>query len=300
MIRVGPAGWSYADWEGRVTPRRRPRGFHGLAHLARFVDLVELNTSFYALPRADHAARWAELVADRPRFRFSAKLYGEFTHAGVTHGETLAPEAYTQTVRAFRAGLAPLRAAGRLAVLLAQFPLAFRRSKGAVQRLERLAETFGGEALVLELRHASWFDAAGLRVLERLPVSLATIDLPSDPRHPPAATEAPQVGPIAYLRLHGRNSAAWFDPAAGRDQRYDYLYSPAEVTELARVARRLASGADETAVVTNNHFGGQAVANALELVGALDGSLPAAPAELVEAFPYLRGQVRVAGQDTLF
>ena len=62
MIRVGPAGWSYADWEGRVYPRTKPPGFHPLAHLARFFDLVELNSSFYATPNAEHARNWVRLV----------------------------------------------------------------------------------------------------------------------------------------------------------------------------------------------------------------------------------------------
>ena len=68
MIRVGPAGWSYADWEGRAWPRSKPRGFHPLAHLARFVDCIEINSSFYALTDPAHCARWVDLVADRPDF----------------------------------------------------------------------------------------------------------------------------------------------------------------------------------------------------------------------------------------
>jgi len=293
VIRIGPAGWSYADWEGRVYPRRKPRGFHPLAHLARYVDLVELNASFYALPDPRHATRWAELVDAHPRFRFTAKLHGQFTHGPETRGE-----ARGRAVQAFLAGLAPLARAGRLWALLAQFPVSFRRSPAAMQRLERSVADFAAHPLVVEVRHASWFERGGLRDLERLGVSLATLDLPAAPDHPPA--DVPQTGPQGYLRIHGRNVAAWFDREAGRDQRYDYLYGRAEVAELARVARRLATGADETAVVTNNHFSGKAVANALELVAALDGRPPLAPVELVEAFPHLRAHVRVDGQGTLF
>ena len=42
MIRVGPAGWSYADWEGVVYPHEKPAGFHPLRHLARCVDCVKM------------------------------------------------------------------------------------------------------------------------------------------------------------------------------------------------------------------------------------------------------------------
>ena len=62
MIRVGPAGWSYPDWEGVVYPRKKPKGFHPLRHLARYFDTLEINSSFYGTPSAKNAAHWAELV----------------------------------------------------------------------------------------------------------------------------------------------------------------------------------------------------------------------------------------------
>ena len=64
MIRVGTAGWSYADWEGRVYPRSKSPGFHALAFLARFVDCVEINSSFYATPDPRHAQDWVRRVTD--------------------------------------------------------------------------------------------------------------------------------------------------------------------------------------------------------------------------------------------
>ncbi len=55
-ILVGPAGWSYADWEGIVYPRSKPRGFHEAAYLAQYFDTIEINTSFYNPLRAEVAA----------------------------------------------------------------------------------------------------------------------------------------------------------------------------------------------------------------------------------------------------
>lgn len=293
MIRVGPAGWSYADWEGRVTPRKKPRGFHALAHLAKYVTCVEVNSSFYALPSERNANRWAELVRSHPTFRFTAKLFQGFTHGAILRGAER-----RAAVDAYMRGVEPLAKAGRLWALLAQFPVSFRHGPASVRRLEGIAADFAAHPLIVEVRHASWFDARGLATIERLGMSLATIDLPAAADHPPA--DVPQVGAQGYLRLHGRNAAAWFDPRAGRDQRYDYLYGADEVAELAQVARRLASGTDETAVITNNHFSGKAVANALELLAALEGRPPLAPIELIEAFPHLRDSVRIDGQATLF
>jgi uncharacterized protein YecE (DUF72 family) len=299
VIRVGPAGWSYPDWEGIVYPRRKPRGFHALRHLARYFDCVEINSSFYATPQARNAEHWVELVADRPAFRFSAKLQNVFTHEDLP-GERLARE----QAGAFLAGLEPLRRAGRLGALLVQFAHSFRRTAAGEERLAWIAATFGGLPLVLELRHRSWLAPEVLQHIRALGYALAWIDLPAGADRP---GESAAGSRLAYLRLHGRNAAAWFDPRAGRDQKYDYLYSPDEVAELVRTTRRLASGADETYVITNNHFSGKAVANALEILAELAGAEVPGPAELLASFPALRGRVRPdppggarGGQEALF
>ena len=294
MIRVGPAGWSYPDWEGIVFPLRKPRGFHPLRHLARYVDCVEINSSFYATPRADYARSWLEHVADRPSFRFTAKLQNVFTHAELPEDEP----SFAALVEAYAAGIEPLREAGRLAALLVQFPHSFQRTRASEERLARIAAAFAGHALVLEVRHRSWFDADGLALIAGTGYALAELDLPLEADRPPARTE--RTGKVAYLRIHGRNSRAWFDPRSGRDRRYDYLYRPEEVAELAQVARRLAQGADETYVITNNHFSGKAVANALEILASLGGERPLAPAELIAAYPHLAPITRREGQETLF
>jgi uncharacterized protein YecE (DUF72 family) len=293
MIRVGPAGWSYPDWEGIVFPRRKTRDFKALRHLARYVDCVEINSSFYSTPRAEHARAWLAQVEDRPSFRFTAKLQNVFTH------EPLPEEAahLRALVEAYAEGIEPLVAAGRLAALLVQFPHSFRRTDAAEERLAWIAQAFTRQALVLEVRHRSWFDRSGLEAIERLGFALAQLDLPLEADRPPA--DAPGAAKLAYLRIHGRNSAAWFDPRSERDRRYDYLYGPDEIAELVRTTRRIAQGADETYVITNNHFSGKAVANALEILAGL-GELPLAPVELIEAYPRLRACTRPDGQGTLF
>ena len=233
MIRIGTAGWSYADWEGRVYPRTKPRGFHPLPFLARYVDCVELNSSFYALPDPRHAESWVRMVEPWPAFRFTAKLWGALTHERETD--------VARAASSYRAALAPLAEGGRLGALLAQFPLGFRDGPATRERMSRLTEAFVGLPLALEVRHASWYEPGALEFLEALGGwSLAEIDLPEPPegsraRHGPRS--APYLGPIGYLRVHGRNQAAWFDPRAGRDQKYDYLYGEDEVAELAARAR---------------------------------------------------------------
>ncbi len=73
------------------------------------------------------------------------------------------------------------------------------------------------------------------------------------------------TAPSAYLRLHGRNQADWFRPDAGVAQRYNYLYSEAEVAALAEMAEVLGREADRVYIVTNNHYRGKAVVNAIQL-----------------------------------
>src|ERR1700676_2018294 len=79
-IRVGPAGWSYPDWSGYVYPSPRPKGFHQATYLAQFFDTIEINTSFYAPLRPDHARQWICRVSANLCFLFTAKLWQKFTH----------------------------------------------------------------------------------------------------------------------------------------------------------------------------------------------------------------------------
>jgi uncharacterized protein YecE (DUF72 family) len=287
MIRVGPAGWSYPDWAGVVYPPRKPAGFHPLRHVARFADLVEVNSTFYAHASPRHAGSWVAQVADRPGFLFTAKVHRDFTH-GDAHPDPAA-------ARAFLDGLAPLAEASLLRALLLQVPVTFRRGPAAVERLSRLSDLFGVHPLVVEVRHRSWFEPEGTEALRGLRVSVAELDLPSSSDHPPEDPEP--VGPLGYLRLHGRNSAAWFRSGAGRDERYDWLYGPEDVVALAERARRIAARRSETLVVANNHFRGKAMVNTIQIRSLLAGGPVPAPAELVEAYPAALGPfASVSGQ----
>ena len=53
-IRIGPAGWSYPDWEGQVYPKPKPRGFDPLRYLAQYFDTIEINSTFYRIPSTHH------------------------------------------------------------------------------------------------------------------------------------------------------------------------------------------------------------------------------------------------------
>lgn len=296
-MRVGPAGWSYPDWEGRVYPAHKPPGFHPLSMLARHFDCIEINSSFYALPRAEHSRRWAELVRSNPDLVFTAKLHRDFTHKDARSFEQELAK-FEELAGAFVAGIEPLRAARRLRALLVQFPVSFLHGKEEVRRLGRIRTWLDGVPLVVELRHESWFQPPALASLRGLGCSLAYLDLPTAWNHPPPWHEP--TGRIGYLRLHGRNEQEWSRPDAGRDQRYNYLYRRPELSAIAERARRIETAHEESVLVTNNHFGGKAVANALELLYLLRGERQSVPEELLQTYPRLASIAREGGQGGLF
>lgn len=266
--------------------------------LSTVFDVVELNVSFYRPPNPEHVAQWLQRIAERPAFRFAVKLHGDFTHQRAF--ET--PRDLERGLDGFFASLGPLAGSPRLATVLAQFPLSFHanpRSGRYVGTLARtLADRLGGRPPVLELRHRSWFTGPAAELLAESGASIARIDLPESPDHPPA--ELPFESSLGYLRMHGRNAQAWFDPKAGRDDQYDYDYGANELGALATHIKTLATRSDETYVITNNHFAGQAIANGVELIDLLLDHRPQIPARWIDAYPRLGNIADPVGQSGLF
>src|SRR5688572_27099661 len=79
-IRVGPAGWSYADWRGRVYPEGAGTKFDTLSLVAKYFDTAEINSSFYHPPSGETARSWLRRIEHNPNFVFTAKLFRAFTH----------------------------------------------------------------------------------------------------------------------------------------------------------------------------------------------------------------------------
>ena len=286
MIRFGPAGWEYDDWSGVVYPRPAPRGFDRLAHLSRFFGTVEVNATFYRPFPAEVAARWCERVREAPTFRFGAKIHRRFTHERAAYGAAEVAEA--------RAALDRLQAEGRLGAALLQFPWSFRRGEAEEEWLRGLFRAFAGLPLVLEVRHASWDEPAVLEELAAAGVGIVNVDQPRfhDSRGPGAAVTAA----VAYVRVHGRNYRDWFRKDAGRDARYDYLYGAGQLEPWAERVRKMdaSARAPEVYVVTNNHFRGQAPANAAMLQAMVERRRVEVPPELLAAFPEALGPYATA------
>ena len=292
QIRVGPAGWSYGDWSGYVYPTRRPQGFHEAAYLSEFFDTIEINTSFYQPLRPDHAALWVERVSGNPAFLFTAKLWQNFTHD---------PSATPEDERAVRAGFDVLRQAGKLGAVLLQFPFSFHCTKEAVGYLTAVLKRFADYPLVVELRHASWQTEETLALLRELHAGFCNIDQPIIGRS--LEPSASSTSPIGYVRLHGRRYDTWFsdNPATLAHERYNYLYSEKELDPWVARIRTVHQHALNTFVVTNNHFQGKAVVNALQLISILKGSKVKVPEPLRQHYPELeRIASEMPAEPTLF
>lgn len=320
VIRVGPAGWSYPDWAGYVYPSRRGKGFHEAAFLAEFFDTIEINTSFYNPIRPEHAAQWIERVAANPQFAFTAKLWQRFTHDIVPQnagsqdarpqstgsantkravGQT-APDPSTSAAvtsraasltaedeRVVRAGFDVLRAAGKLGAVLLQFPFSFHRTPENIAHLMTLLNRFGDYPLVVEVRHASWQTPETFALLAEANTGFCNIDQPLIGKSIEPSAET--TSPIGYVRLHGRRYDTWFtdDPEVPSHERYNYLYSPDELAPWAKRVEKVAKTSRDVYVITNNHYQGKGVVNALQLISMLKNSKVKVPEPLREQFPEL-------------
>ena len=270
-IRIGPAGWSYKDWEGTVYP---PHGskFDHLAYLAGFFDTVEINSPFYRIPPPTHAKSWVRRVATNDDFRFTTKVFRGFTHEDTA--------LVKDDVKAFRNYLDPLMEADRLGAILIQFPWSFKNTPESRVKLVDLFEAFAEYPKALEVRHATFQEPQFYDFLEEHDVSWVNVD---QPLYADSVKPADTItGPIGYARLHGRNYEKWF--AHGETwERYNYLYSERELEPWVERIEKMAKKKD-TYVITNNHFRGQAILNAGDLKESLgqDGNLPP---QLKEAYP---------------
>ncbi len=277
-IRVGPAGWSYADWSGYVYPAPRSKGFHEAAYLSEFFDTIEINTSFYQPLRPVHAALWVERVSANPAFLFTAKLWQKFTHD---------PSATPEDERAVRAGFDVLRQAEKLGAVLLQFPFSFHFTKETLGYLTAVLKRFADYPLAVELRHASWQTEETLARLRELHAGFCNIDQPIIGRSlEPSASSTSSVG---YVRLHGRRYDTWFsdNPATPAHERYNYLYSEEELDPWVARIRTVNQHTRNTFVITNNHYQGKAVVNALQLISILKGSKVKVPEPLRQHYPEL-------------
>ena len=274
-VWVGTAGWSYKDWEDIVYPRAER---DKVAFMSRYLDLVEINSSFYRPFPPKYAEKWLGSVAGNERFQFAAKLWSRFTH-------DTDPPYGRKDLDIFRPGIDVLHEAGKLTALLMQFPFWFRDSPQTRGLLERLSADFAAYPKVLEVRDRSWSKPDAVDFVRKQNLCIACLDMPLAKES--FREETLVTGDIAYLRLHGRNAEAWFDKGADRDEKYDYLYNDNEMDQTWQRVEQMREIAKKAVVVWNNHFQGKAAANAFQTLHKVLGEKVDVPELLRQAYPQL-------------
>lgn len=244
-VRLGTSGFSFPDWSGVFYPAGLSRKGWLAFYAGRF-NTLELNSTYYRiLPPSSTAAMVASVP---PGFTFCVKLNSAMTH------ERNAGDAQW---KAFVDMLSPLREAGCLGPVLAQFPWSFPLSEEAFQTLSGIRERLGDLPAAAEFRHERWYSREVLQRVVETGFSPVAVDLPDLPGLP--GPDLSVTGDIAYTRLHGRNSAKWW---TGGALRYDYAYTPAELMEWGKRVRKMARAAGGAYVFFNNCHMGRAALDA--------------------------------------
>ena len=263
-----------------------------LRYYASVFDVVEVNSSYYAIPDVLTVRRWAERTP--PGFVFHVKAWSLMTghhpraqsvpadlvrlispRARRTHRDEIdagefPPEALDEAFRLFRAALAPLAEAGKLGYVLFQLAPWVRYDDTRLEYLASLPARLPGWTVAVEFRHRSWLpDHAHqtLSALRRARVASVVVDAPPTTAAVPRVTDL--TAPVAVFRLHGRNTEGWLRQVRGEEptvrEKYDYLYSEAELRELTPEIDEAAGEAEQVYISFNNNNRDYPVRNALML-----------------------------------
>lgn len=255
MMYLGTSGFSYNDWVGSFYPAGMPKR-EWLTYYAREFNTCEVNSSFYALPKPSSLEAMADKTGED--FLFCFKANQKMTH----QQEDNAPifETFCQV-------LEPIAITGKLGCILAQFPYSFRFTQRNWDYLKLLRERLDNLPVVIEFRNARWLRSEVFDWLRHQNLGFCCVDEPRLPNLLPPLAEA--TSKIGYIRFHGRNSARWWQHEQAYE-RYDYSYTPDELSEWLPKIRKLDSIAEKTFIFANNHWQGQAVSTIRQLRMMLD------------------------------
>ena len=259
---------------------------------SRFFDVVEVNSTFYAVPSADTAALW--VARTPPGFLFNVKAYGLLTghhldaarlpdalkkrlpgsvrskNHGRVPNSAFGDEARAWAFAELRKALDTLREAGKLGYVLFQLAPWMKRSDEVQAQLARLPRELSDDVVAVEFRHRSWFrehTEETLRFLADHRLAYVSIDAPRSRATMPSLPAL--TSPTAVFRLHGRNFEGHLKQVQGKNpsvaEKYDYLYSEKELEEVARAAGAMNGKAERVHVAMNNNNRDYPVTNGLEL-----------------------------------
>ncbi|WHX25377.1 DUF72 domain-containing protein [Virgibacillus halodenitrificans] len=269
MIYIGVTGWG--DHHSLYPPDLKSKD--KLAEYSSHFPVVEVDTSFYAIQPIRNAEKWVKQTPEN--FRFVVKAYQGMT--GHQRGD-IPFETKEDMFKAYLESLVPYQNAGKLAMVLFQFPPWFDCKKANVDYLRYCKQRMGDIPIALEFRNQSWFSDEFRQ---------STLDFMEKEGWIHSIADEPQAGdrsiPIVpvvtnsnktLVRMHGRNVHGWNKPKNAdtnwRDVRYLYKYNQEELLEWKQRIEKLTQESEDIIVLFNNNSGGDAAGNAKEFQGLMD------------------------------
>ena len=240
-VLIGTSGYDYPEWKGVFYPENLPRKDF-LSYYSTKFNALELNYSFYSMPKKEQMNEF--LLRSEEKIQFSVKANRLLTHEINSNWKTVAKD-FMQTADV-------LRQKEKLCAVLFQFPQSFHYTPQNRFYLADLITEFNGFPAVIEFRHKEWIRQSVFEGLEQRNASVAFCDMPALKALPAMNGDekiySQFIGPVAYIRMHGRNADAWYcndafslnknsaqknvpDRTNG-SARYDYDYSDEELTKL--------------------------------------------------------------------
>lgn len=294
-VRIGTASWTDPSltapgvfYPDRVrTPEQRLKFYS-----SRFA-VVEVDSSFYALPSRRNAELWVERTPDD--FAFDVKAFALMTgHATDTerlpagframlppeiaalrriYAKDLSPELRDEVWRLFADAVQPLWEADKLGAVFLQYPKWVRPAAHSAEMLGRARERLGSLPIAVEFRHRDWLLPANrgrtLAMLRDLGMTYVTVDAPQGLESSVPGDPIVTDPSLAVVRLHGRRVDQWERPNAPVLERYRYLYDREELLPWAAKVREIADRAERLHVVFNNCYANYGTTNAIEMAGML-------------------------------
>ncbi len=289
MLRVGTCSWTEKTLiqSGEFYPSEARSAEARLRFFARHFDVVEVDSTYYAIPVMAIAALWAERTP--PDFVFHIKAYGPLTGHSVDP-RTLPKDLQSElagseraerhiyirdaslllaVAERFKESLQPLARTAKLGVIVFQYPPWFTYSHRNLDYILTCRDIMVPFSVAIEFRHGSWLAPHKKdKVFSFLGEHGLTYVVADEPQFGDLRT-VPYVPHVtsdtAYFRLHGRNSENWFRKGIDTAQRYAYEYNEEELAGFVPAVRDASERAARSYVMFNNCYRASAIRNALKM-----------------------------------
>ena len=300
-VRFGTASWTDPTLlaPGVFYPDRVTSAEARLKYYARRFSMVEVDSSYYALPTPHMAELWVERTPED--FVFDVKAFGWMTgHATDAqrlprslkdalpnelagkkrlYAKDVPHEIRDEAWRLFAEAVRPLHEAGKLGAVFLQYPSWVRPAAHSPEMLARARRRLGDLPIAVEFRHGDWMSASlrdkTLALLRANEMSYVVVDEPqgfASSVPPVAAVTSPR---LAVVRMHGRRADTWEKPGTPAVERFRYLYDERELTPWVPKIVEIAGESEQVHVVFNNCYGNYGTTNALEMSGLVRDAAPA-------------------------